>query len=507
MAGGDSGVEDTGNPTVPSTVPGEDPATKSGKESGEADSAELTPARRWSIVAVAMVATFMAMMDSYIVNVAIPTIRTDLEASSAMAGLTVSSYVLVYGLFLVMGGRLGDIHGYRVLFVAGLAAFTVASVGCGLAWSVEVLVAMRCLQGLSAACFFPQTLSIVQTSFAGRWRMRALALLGVTTGLAAVAGQIVGGVLLHVDLWGSSWRPIFLVNVPVGLATIAAAIWVMPRRRGEIRSGLDVRGTGALTAALLLLLLPLAEGSNAGWPVWCWAMLLASAPAFALFWWWEHRLSRSGGHPLIHPELLRVSQYRAGNAVFLSFFAGNAGLFFVLAVQLQSGMGYSALDAAMVFTPLAVAFTSMSLLVPRIQARIGSRVLSIGYGVNALGYLLLLGTVLLTEGEFSGGTLVPALIVTGLGQGLGISPLLGAALGAVPPSQSGTAAGVLETSGQIGMSLGVTVIGLVYFTALNSPSHTAGQAFGTALIVNVFLAVVCVVFVPALRKSSAVTKS
>ncbi|AKH86539.1 MFS transporter [Streptomyces sp. CNQ-509] len=469
----------------------------------------MPPAQVRAMILVAMAATFMAMMDSYIVNVAIPSIRSDLGASVSAAEMTVGGYILVYGLFLVTGGRLGDIVGYKRMFLAGLGLFTVASLCCGVAPSPETLIAFRCFQGFAAALFFPQILSIIQTSFEGARRDRALALFGATIGLAAITGQLIGGVLVHLDLFGWGWRPIFLVNLPLGLAAIAGAALTMPGVRSPQRPRLDLPGVGLLTLALLLLSFPLAEGRTAGWPLWSYAMLVASVPCFVAFGWWQRRLSDGGGQPLISPPLLRLRAYRSGNALFFAFFACNAGLFFVLAVQLQSGLGYSALESGLLFAPLGIAFTATSMALPRIMPRLGLHVLTAGYGLNALGYLLLLLTTLAVGDSLSGPILIPALVIIGVGQGLGVSPLLGAALTGVPPQEAGSAAGVLETVGQLGMSLGITLVGLVYFSTLGDgmSQHEYVHAFTVTLVLNLALSLLALAFVPPLRKTAAAAQA
>ncbi|WP_369228659.1 MFS transporter (plasmid) [Streptomyces sp. R39] len=475
---------------------------------GAADDAggppSLPPARVKAMALTAMAATFMAMMDSYIVNVAVPSIRADLGASVSASEMTVGGYILVYGLFLVTGGRLGDIVGYKRMFLTGLGMFTVASLCCGIAPNPEALIAFRCIQGLAAALFFPQIISIIQTSFEGTQRDRVLALFGVTIGLATITGQLIGGVLVRLDLFGWGWRPIFLVNLPLGLAALAGAALTMPGVRSTQRPRLDLPGVGLLTLALLLLSFPLAEGRTAGWPVWAYVMMTLSLPCFIAFGWWQRRLSESGGQPLISPPLLRLRAYRSGNALFLAIFASNGGLFFLLAVQLQSGLGYSALKSGLLFAPLGIAFTATSMTLPKIMPRMGLHILLAGYGLNALGYWFLLLTALAAGDSLSGPMLIPALVVIGVGQGLGLGPLLGAALTGMSPQEAGSAAGVLETVGQLGMSVGITLVGLLYFSTLGdggSP-HAYMHAFTVTLVLNLVLSLLALAFVPPLRKAA-----
>lgn len=458
-----------------------------------------------AMLLVAMAATFMAMMDSYIVNVAIPSIRADLHASVSAVEMTVGGYILVYGLFLITGGRLGDIVGYKRMFLTGLGLFTVASLACGLAPGSASLIVFRCVQGFSAALFFPQILSIIQTTFEGRQRDRALALFGVTIGIAAITGQLIGGLLIRADLFGWQWRPIFLVNLPVGLATVIGAALTMPGLAGTRRQKLDLPGVGLLTAALLLLSFPLAEGRSAGWPLWCFAMMVLSVPLFAAFWAWERRLAAGGGQPLVNPALVGLRGYRSGNLVFLAFFACNAGLFFILAVQLQSGLGYTALQSGLLFAPLGVAFTAVSLMVPKIMGKLGLHILTAGYALNAAGYLALLVTALAAGDALRGPLLIPALVVIGVGQGLGVGPLLGTALAEVPPQDAGSAAGLLETVGQLGMSVGIALIGLLFFSTLGGAAsrHAYTHAFTVTLVLNLVLSLLALGFVPPLRAAAS----
>ncbi|MEY9211797.1 MFS transporter [Thermobifida halotolerans] len=467
---------------------------------------EPSTRQRWTLFAV-MAGTFIAIMDSFIVNVAIPSIRADLDASYAQIELAVAGYVLVYGLLLVTGGRLGDLFGYRRMYLAGLALFTAASLACGLAPSPELLIAARVVQAAGAALFYPQVLSVLQTAFTGKAQARAFSIFGATIGLASVAGQLVGGALVSADLFGLSWRPIFLINIPIGAATLLIAAAVLPAARGTVRPSLDLRGVALLSTALLLVSIPLVEGQAAGWPLWAWGMLALSVPCFVAFTLWERRLAAIGGDPLVPPSLFRLPGFAGGNVLALAFFAGNAGLFFVLTLHLQGGMGYSPLVAGLTFTPLAVAFVAASLLAPRIQERIGMRVLTLGYAVNAAGTLMLLGCALAFDTGLSGWIMAPALAVIGFGEGLGVSPLFGAVLANVPQRDAGAASGVLETTTQIGMSFGVTVLGLVFGVVLGAGAGLAVSttAFTAALVGNLALAVIALALMPVVLRDQRTT--
>ncbi|MBF6055841.1 MFS transporter [Streptomyces eurocidicus] len=446
----------------------------------------MSPSQR-STLTVTMLATFLAVMDQFIINVALPSIRSDLHASAAEAEFAVSGYALVYGALLITGGRLGDLFGYRRLFVLGVATFTLASLGCGLAPTAEGLIAFRLVQGIGSALFYPQILSFLQTTFDGQARTRAFSMFGAAVGLASVCGQVLGGLLVGLDLFGMSWRPVFLINVPLGLAALAGAM-SLPRYRGTERPLLDLRGLICLTSALLLLSVPLVGGPGWGWPWWSYALLALALPAMLAFVLWERRVALRGGMPLMDPGLFRRRVFATGNGLALAFFASNAGLFFVLTLHLQQDLGRTPLESGLTFAPLTLAFIVASLSAPRIQHRLGLHVLTCGYGLNLVGVLALF-LFAVTDGPGSR-TGVPwflpaALTVIGLGQGLGVSPLLGALLSDVPRVHAGAASGVVETTAQVGASLGTAGAGLVF----RSPQGHAAtpSAFSQALTVNVAL--------------------
>ncbi|MBW4717189.1 MFS transporter [Saccharothrix obliqua] len=459
-----------------------------------------TTGRRWLVLVAVMTGTFLSMLNDFIVNVATPAIRTDLSATFAEIQLIIGGYVLVYGLLLVPAGRLGDIHGHRGLFLIGAALFSVASLACGLAPNPPVLIVFRVVQAVGAALLYPQVLSILQLTFTGRQRATAFAVYGATISLASIAGQLIGGVLVEADLFGLGWRAVFLINVPVALATVAAAAVSLPRTRAAVRPRLDLPGLGLLTATLALLTFPLIQGREFGWPLWLIALLVLSAPALAAFVAYEQRRTRQGRFALVPPSLFRIRGFSAGNAIALIFFAGNSGLFFLLPLQLQNGLGHSALYAGLTFSPLAVAFGIGSVLAPRVQRRIGDHVLSLGYAVNVVGNIALLVCVVVAGADMTGWLLAPALFVVGLGQGLGVSPLIGAALRDVPEGDAGSASGVIQTLMQIGVAFGVAVIGLVFFAVLGTATDPVGYttAFTWSLVAGPVLSLISLLLVPAL---------
>jgi MFS family permease len=300
-----------------------------------------------------LVGAFLAMADFFIVNVALSDIGTRLHASTATLELVVAGYGVTYALFLVVGGRLGDALGRKRLFLAGMAAFTATSLACGLAPTAGALVAARILQGASAALMVPQVLATVQATTSGPHRLRAMALFGATGGVAAVVGQLVGGLLVSADIAGSGWRPIFLVNVPIGLVTLAVAPRLVPDTRAAAPAPVDKAGTALLGAAVLALLLPLSEGRALGWPQWSWVLLgLAPVLAAALVAV-ELRHERHGRVALVPPSLVRLPSMTRGLALAVPFFVSFGGFMFAYAVAVQGGLGWSALKAGAGLVPMA----------------------------------------------------------------------------------------------------------------------------------------------------------
>src|SRR6266496_4346787 len=359
---------------------------------------------------VVLLAMFMAGFDIWVVNVAAPSLQRDLHVSDAALQLIVGGYAFMYASGMVTGGRLGDLVGYRRLFIIGVASFAAASLLCGLAQSPAELVGARLLQGLTGAAMVPQVLALITATFPAPERSRALAWFGVTMGLAFVTGQILGGLLLQ-------------VNVPVGAAALIAAAVVVPPARGQRRPRLDPLGAVGVSASVALALVPLTLGHDEGWPAWTWVCLAACVPVFALTLAWERRLTRRGGEPLLDLPLFRDRAFSAGTAVnfALVFFFGS--FMFVLTLLLQAGLGQSPLRAGLEAGPLALAFTTMSILGPRLAARLGPWSITLGAGLDVLGTIALVLTGVRYGGHLTGWDLAPATALIGLGQGMALPSL------------------------------------------------------------------------------------
>ncbi|MGO8961673.1 MAG: MFS transporter [Streptosporangiaceae bacterium] len=444
----------------------------------------LTPAG----LTVILVGVLLPMIDFFIVNVALPTIDSDLKASQPLLELVVSGYATAYALLLVLGGRLGDSIGRKRLFMLGMAAFTATSLACGLAPTATFLVVGRVAQGASAAMMVPQVLATIQAATTGERRARALGRYGATGGLAAVLGQVLGGLLVSANIDGLGWRPIFLVNVPIGLAGLVLAKRYVPDTRHGAPAPIDGPGTILLGLTVLALLVPLTEGRSLHWPAWTIALLVVApivAVAFARF---ERQAERTGRTPLVPPSLLQHWSMRRGLLLALPFFAGFGAFMFCYALLVQDGLHASALKAGIGLVPMAATFLLASLSTSRLLARFGAKVLAAGGMLQAAGLIILGITVYLGWPGLSVGWLAPGLAVAGLGQGLVMSPLFGVVLSDVPPAVAGAGSGVLTTTQQTALALGVATLGSL-FLSLTAGGTSISTAFIIVLAVQVVVAI------------------
>jgi EmrB/QacA subfamily drug resistance transporter len=435
------------------------------------------------VLSVVLMGTFMVVLDVAIVNVAIPSIHTDLGASYGEIEFVLSAYTLTYACLLVTGGRLGDNYGRKLLFIIGLIVFAAASAACGMAPTTEILIAARAVQGIGGALMYPQVLAIIQVNFVDQERAKALGIFGSVIGVAAVAGQLLGGVIIALNIWHLDWRPIFLVNVPLALGTIIAAAFVLQKdERGQV-VGLDWGGVALLTAALLMLIVPLLEGRDFGWPSWMLVCLAGAIPAFAAFVWYERRFARRGGRPLVRMGLFACKSFAVGVPIAALFMASYIGYLLTLAIYLQVGLGFSPLQSGLTYTPTAVGFFITSLAAPRLIPLLGRQVLTVGYIVGAFGLLATATTVYSAGARLQGFELAPSLFITGLGNGLGLSPLVGTVITGLEPEEAGIGAGVVTTTLQVGSALGIALIGLLFFALLGgaAPGAAYANAFAVTL--------------------------
>ena len=429
----------------------------------------------WPGLAVLLLGGFVTIFDLFVVNVAIPSLKGELGASLAEIGFVVAGYELAFGVLLVTGGRLGDLHGRRRLFMAGMAGFTAASALCGLAPDAPVLIGARLLQGLAAALLFPQVYASIRVHFAGDDGRRAFGFLGMTLGLAAIAGQILGGLMIEADIAGLGWRLIFLVNVPIGLFALAAAR-LIPESRAPERPMLDWPGVGLVTSGLILLLVPLIEASTQGWPLWSVLSLAAGVVVLAVFYRHQEGRRRTGRQPLLDMALLRDPAFARGGLLVLLIYSTASSFFLCFALMVQVGFGFGPLAAGSAFVPCSIGFVAASLAAPGLVSRFGTRAISLGAALYAVSLGLLVGQVWLAGATLVVGHLIPTLILVGAAQGLIMTPLVNLVLGVVAERQAGMAAGVISTLQQVGAAFGVAVVGLLFAASLGHPPAAGGGA-------------------------------
>ncbi|MGP3947546.1 MFS transporter [Streptomyces sp. 7N604] len=474
------------------------PGAAPGPASGAGDpAAALSPLGLITI----LLGASLPLIDFFIVNVALPSIDRELSAGPALLELVVAGYGVAYAVLLVVGGRLGDMFGRRRLFLAGMAAFGLTSLACGLAPDAGTLVVARVAQGASAALMLPQVLATIHATTAGRRRARALSLYGATAGLSMVAGQILGGVLVSADIAGTGWRSIFLVNVPVALIGLVLAARTVPETRSDRPAPVDGPGTVLLAVALVTLLMPLTEGRAAGWPAWTGASLAVFPFAAGAFWAVERRADRLGRTPLVPPSLFALPGLRRGLGVLMPVAIGFGGFMFVMAVALQQGLRHGPVEAGVSLVPMAVAFFVASLMGPRLVGRYGSRVVTAGGLLQATGLALLVAAALRSWPELGFWQLLPGMAVAGFGQGLQLPVLFRIVLADVPGERAGVGSGVLVTTQQASLALGVATLGSLFLSLAGS----MGMRDALAITLTVQLGAVLLTTLMSLRLPRAVT--
>ena len=430
--------------------------------------------KRWVGLAVVLIAGFMQLVDISIVNVAIPSIQRDLDATYSQIQWVLAGYQLAFAVMLITGGRLGDIFGRKRLFMIGMAGFTLASALCGLAQSPGMLIGSRVLQGLMGAVMFPQILSVIQVTFPPRERATAFGMFGATIGLATITGPLVGGLLIQADLFGLQWRPIFLVNVPIGVLALAAAARYLTESRAPRALRLDPIGVTIVTAGLLLFVYPLVQGRDLDWPLWTFLSMAAAVPVLVLFGVYERHKKRLDGSPLIDLDLFRQRSFVPGLLVAGIFFMGIPAFFLTFSLWLQIGLGFTALHAGLTGIPFAVGSAVASAASVRLAPALGRRILSVGSLLLVAGMAALIWTVDRYGGAIHSWQLIPALLVCGLGLGSVVAPLVNVVLAGIRGQDAGAASGVLSTVQQVGGAVGVAMIGVIFFGLLGS------QAAGVA---------------------------
>ncbi|HEX3778914.1 MAG TPA: MFS transporter [Pseudonocardiaceae bacterium] len=421
----------------------------------------MTPQRRlgWLLV-VLLTGQFMANVDVAIVNVAAPSIRDGLHTSGGALELVVSGYSLAYALLLVTGARLGATHGHRRLFLFGLTGFTVASLACGLAPNTAVLIGARLFQGGAAGLMVPQVLTGIQQRFTGAARGKALGAYAIALSGGAVAGQVLGGVLVWANLLGTGWRPIFLINLPIGVATLLLGLRFLPADEPGRRRRLDLPGVAVLSAALLLVVVPLVFGRDAGWPWWTWVSLVAGAPVLIGFVRLQRRIAARGGHPLLNLHILGGRALPWGLASQAAATGTYYTMLFTLALYLQQGLGRSPLYSGLALVSWVAAFGVAGPVLSRLPTERVPRFAPFGCLLLALAYLAI-GLATAT-GRGSGALLIVLLGFGGLGLGLAYSSMMRHLTESVPAGYASDFSGIVVTLFQVAGVLGVAGLGTLY---------------------------------------------
>ncbi len=423
-------------------------------------------AGRWAAALVLFLATFMNLMDVTIVNVALPAIQTDFSASSTQLEWVAAVYLLAFAAGLLPFGRFGDVFGRKRMFVAGIAGFTVASALCGLAADITFLIAMRAIQGLAGAMMVPQVLAIIHVIFPPAEKGKVFGLFGAITSLGAVAGPVLGGALISADILGLGWRPIFLINLPLGAAALIGAVYLVPNISSHHNMRPDWRGMALFASAIILIVLPLIEGRNFGWPWWCFASMGLSLPLAYYFWQTQKQRAVAKQAELLPAHLLINRDFVSGIAKVTLFFSAIPGVFLIIAIYFQTGFGLTALQSGLATVPFPAGVLCAMVLNGRLSARsLNSRV-AVGSALLLVGMIFLRQTIVGTDDGLRAISFIPPLLIAGFGMGIAIAALFQSVLESVSPQDAGAGSGTLQAFQQIGTVLGIAIVGQLFFATL-----------------------------------------
>ncbi|MFI9050280.1 MFS transporter [Streptomyces sp. NPDC053427] len=452
--------------TVPAPAEAADPAPAQADAAPAPADTAPAPAdrRRWIALAVVLTASFMDLVDATIVNIAIPSIQRDTGASFSALQWVTAGYALAFAIGLITGGRLGDIYGRKKLFLLGMAGFTLASALCGLAATPGMLVGARVLQGAMAALMVPQVLAIIHVSFPAHERGKVFGMFGAVIGLGAVCGPLIGALLTEGDLLGLQWRPIFLINLPVGIAGILLGGRFVTESRAPRALRLDLVGTALATLGLLMVLYPLTQGRESGWPLWGFFSMAASPLVLAAFVRYERSKARKDGSPLVELSLFRIKTFAAGIGVQLTFGAVSGLFFLIWTLHMQLGLGWGPLHAGLTGVPFSLACSAAAgMSVQKLVPRFGRKVLQAGALIMLCGALLYVWEAGHYGTAMQSWQMVPAMLLMGAGMGLIVAPITDSVLSEVPTDHSGSASGIFNTTGQLGMALGLGLSSVAFF--------------------------------------------
>ena len=433
----------------------------------------------WLALAVVLAGMFMALIDSTVVNVALPSIRTSLNSDESTLSWIVSGYALTFGLALIPAGRLGDRLGHKWVFIVGLVLFTIASAYCGIAQNNFDIIVGRLLQGLAAGVYVPAVAAFIQLLFQGRERGKAFAIMGSIIGISSAIGQLAGGLLIQAFGEQEGWRWVFFVNLPIGIATAIFAIRLLPGgdAHADRSNRMDWLGIVLLSGALTAILIPLIQGQQDGWPVWIWWTMAAGVAGVFLFAAWEIYFTKRGGSALVPPRLFHHVSFSLGTALALVYFAAMVSIFFTMSLLCQGGLGHTALESGFLVLPFALATAVFSSQSTKWAVKLGRNVLVIGAALLVVG----LGVTWLVlkdvaAADLTAWVLLPGLTIAGAGNGIFLAPNVQFIVATVDNSEAGAASGVVQTMQRLGAAIGVAVIGSILFSSLKfGPTTTPAQ--------------------------------
>ena len=429
----------------------------------------VAPRRSWIILGVLLAGMFISLLDATIVNVALPSIRTSLNATESTLSWIISGYALGLGLALIPAGRIGDRIGHKWVFITGLVLFTATSMACGFAADDTQIVIARVLQGVAGGIYLPAVGSFIQLLFQGKERGKAFGILGAVIGLSSAFGLIIGGLIIQAAGPEEGWRWVFFVNLPVGVISAIAAIILLPTKEKHLekKAGLDLFGGLILAAALVAVLIPLIEGQQEDWPLWTWVCLGAGIVGVAIFGLWESGVAKRGHSPLVPPSLFHHVSFTMGTILALVYFAGFTSIFFTMSIFWQAGLGHTALESGLFTLPFAIGTLFGSILSQRLVIKLGRSVLLLGAAMVALGlgaFWLILLTVPVEN--LVDWVFIAPLLVAGLGNGFFLAPNIQFIIATVDNSEAGAASGVINTMQRLGTAIGVAIIGSIIFGSL-----------------------------------------
>ena len=442
-------------------------------------STNLTPARRQSAFYLLLLGAFMPSFNTFVVTIALPVIRDALSASAAETSLIVSGYSSAYAVCLVTGGRLGDLYGRRLMFLVGMAGFVATSLLCGVAPNIELLVGCRVLQGMFAALMAPPVLASIRTLFSQEEIPWALNVYGTGIGVAVAGGQFFGGMLMTVNAWGLGWRSAFLVNLPIGIIALVVAPFLVPESGSREKPRLDYGGVVLLSAALASFVVPLSIGRGQHWAPWVLALIAASLPLLVAFLAFERSLARRGGMPILDPALLEIASFRRGLIVALLFFF-TSPFYVFFSLYLQAGLNQTPLAAGLAVLPYGIANFVGPMLATRFPVAARPHLFGVGMALELIGYG---GIALSAAMQVGGWVLFVATFTAGFGQGIAMPEMINTILGEIPRENTGLAAGMLNSTLQIGSAVSLPAIGSIFFAMLGDGTTPAdyGHALGIAM--------------------------